>query len=217
MNKSDTLTDRCVWLAVIATRLDKGFHFTCTELETQRKATIDVLVRFRSGDHVEKDELPKVMWCTDETNDRIDALPHLAKVSGFLTVSQDMKNVLEQFDLGDSTFTPVTLLHMDRETAYPGQHYFLHIPHRKPGFSPAHSRNYTPRLFDFQEHLGTVPRDVVDDDISVAPLAVGGTDIWYDLSLLFSLFFSDRLFTALKEAGLTDDLMAVRCPVPHLN
>lgn len=182
-------------------------------MEADMRAAVEVLARFRVGDPFDQGELPDIMWCSHEKDDRRKTIPHLLKANGYLTVSQEMRAVLEQFDLGDFTFSPVTLLHMDRKTPYPGQYAFLHIPHRKLGFAPKHSCNYEPRLFEEQEHLGTVPWDIKDNDISVAPLALDGPDIWHDLSLVFSLFFSDRAYQALKTAGLSDDLMAVRCPV----
>lgn len=124
-----------------------------------------------------------------------------------------MKDVLAGFDLGASRFVPVQLLLGDRQTPWPGPHYFLCVPDRIPAFSPKYSRRYEPKRYKDQSHTGTIPFDVADGDISVNAEALTGQDMWQDTSLLRSLFFADRALEAIRQAGLMGDMQSTSCPV----
>ena len=202
-----------VWLATVTAMAGKGFRFACEQKESEYDAYIALLHRFARDAGVDENELPDVMWCDRGKDDRKTKLPHLFKPSGFLAVSQQMKDVLEQFDLGGSWFKPVQFLHMDRKRPYPGQFYFFYLPQRKPAFAPEHSSGFSPKLFEDQTHDGTLERDVTDDQIKVFPSASQGVDVWHDDGLLDSLLFGDRAYQAIDAAGLAGDLLPVRCPV----
>ncbi len=202
-----------VWLSRTLLNLDEAFGFSCQHFETAKDDFLDIIHRFKVGKDVADDELPQVMWCDNAQDDRKKRLPHLFKAGGFFMATQEAKDVLTGFDLGASRFVPVQLFHRDRKTPWPGTHYFLYMPDRIPAFSPEHSRRYKPKRFEDQSHTGTIPFDVADGDISVSADALTGQDMWQDTSLLWSLFFTDQVLAAIREAGLMGDMQIARCPV----
>lgn len=203
----------CVWLAASVSRLNRGLSISCDLLENDKDTFLDVLVRFERGQHVNKEELPRTFWAKGAKASRKKKLPHLFSSGGFLTVSQQMKETLEPFNLGASWFAPVDLLHADRKRPYPGQFFYFFVPEWKLAFAPDASTGYEPKLFDFQTHTGTIELGVKDNEIAVDPSAGEGVDVWYDDSLLWSFFFRDRVYQAINEKGLTTGLEIVRCPI----
>ncbi len=202
-----------VWLSRTLLSMKEEFGFSCHALETAKNEFIDLIWRFELGKEVSGDELPKIMWCSNDSDNRKKRLPHLFKANGFFIASQEMKDVLEAFDLGASCFIPVQLLHSDKKTPWPGTHYFLYMPDRVSTFDPEHSRRYKPNRYDDDNHVGTIPWDITDNDISVRAEALTGQDMWQDNSLLWSLFFTDASLEAIRRAGLMGDMQVTRCPV----
>lgn len=206
-------TTKHVWLSRTLLSMEEEFGFSCDALETAKSDFIDLLLRFQLGKEVVDEELPDVMWCSDERDNRKKRLPHLFKANGFFVASREMKETLKPFDLGTSSFTPVKLLRGDKTTPWPGTHFFLYMPDRVSAFFPEKSRRYKPNRYDDDNHVGTIPWDVSDGDISVRADALTGQDMWQDNSLLWSLFFTDTALTAIRQAGLMGDMQVSRCPV----
>jgi hypothetical protein len=135
---------------------------------------------------------------------------------GFLTVSEAFAEVLSGFDLGRTQLRPVALLKSDRKTPFSGTYFFLNIGEVHRHFAPEYSARFQPRPKSRSSYIARLPHAKQDGDISVAPGALTGPDLWLDDTLGGSLFLSDRLVTALRAAKLTRRLPLYRCPVVNM-
>ncbi|MEM9798421.1 MAG: hypothetical protein AAF919_18165, partial [Pseudomonadota bacterium] len=163
------------------------------------------------------DVLPTEMWTVFEDDDRRKTLPHIFMAGGYLAVSEKLADILRQFDLGASLLTPVRLLHMDRKTPYPGEHFLFQIKERKRGFEPDHSARWEPNPYEWNAWIGTPDTPQKDGDITVNPTVRTGADIWTDPNLFLALFLSDRLANAIRDAKLLGPLNLYRTPILKLN
>ncbi|MEM9795527.1 MAG: hypothetical protein AAF919_03500, partial [Pseudomonadota bacterium] len=163
------------------------------------------------------DVLPTEMWTVFEDDDRRKTLPHIFMAGGYLAVSEKLADILRQFDLGASRLTPVRLLHIDRKTPYPGEHFLFQIKVRKRGFEPDHSARWRPNKYEWNDWIGAPMLTQQDDDITVNPTIRAGADIWIDPDLDRALFLSDRLASAIRDAKLLGPLRLYRTPILKLN
>ena len=92
-------TKKRVWHSRTLWNSEESFGFSCEQLEKSHDDLIDLLHRFQTAEVIADDELPKVMWCSKAEDDRKSRLPHLFMASGLLVASQEMKELLEVFDL----------------------------------------------------------------------------------------------------------------------
>lgn len=205
--------ERAVWASDMLMSTRNLFGFSCAGYERDPEQWVDNLRRIDSGEPVPDDFLPDVMWVDEADDDRVKRLPHLFRASNLLVVSETVADLLRGFDLGASRLAPVTLLHRNRTTAFSGTHLILDLRERKEAFEPKHSRRFTPPRYPDQTHLGSVSGKPEDGDISVSAAAHVGADIWRDPRLLKSLFFSDRLVTAMETAKVLGGVRTFRCPV----
>ncbi len=133
--------------------------------------------------------------------------------SEFLTVSREFLDVLEQFDLGLFKSWPVTLLKRDKTTPFEGEWHAIWVGTRKDGFLREKSCNFEVPPYEDTKHLAIPHRNAVDGDFMFDAAVVEGADLWRDQNFSQSLLLSDRLHTALKDAGLLKKLQVLRCPL----
>ena len=84
-------------------------------------------------------------------------------------------------------------------------------------FSPEHSARFRPLTNSASSYIANVKLDTHDDDISVAPAALTGPDLWIDDTILTHVFCSDRLVRELRAAKVAGRLPLYRCRVLMVN
>ena len=205
--------DRAVWASNMLMQGQNLFGFSCAAYEQVPEEFVANLRTMKRGECVPEGFPPEVMWANDPDDDRVERLPHLFQACGFLVVSDTLAEILRGVGLGASRLLPVSLLHRDRARPYPGTHLILDLREKKEAFEPEHSKQFNRPRYPEQTHLGAVVGRPQDGDISVSPAALAGADIWRDPRLLESLFFSDRLMTAMRKAKVLGGVRTFRCPV----
>ena len=132
-------------------------------------------------------------------------------IGGYWVVSQEMKDVFEQFDLGKTSFYPTKLYEHNRKTEVAGTHYCINFAEVKNSFLPQHSPEVKKPYasVDYYNLEGWMDEGMV----AVSGDALDGVDLWLEGSLRQSLFFSDRLVSALKDAKLTRRLSLRKCKI----
>ncbi|MGS4946723.1 hypothetical protein ACVDG3_14675 [Meridianimarinicoccus sp. RP-17] len=203
-----------VWVGSPGSDSSLLFGFTCALADKDNDALVANIRAFKRGIILEEGALPATMWI-DEQRAEYDrrTLPHLLSAAGFLAVSDAFAEVLSGFDLGRTQLRPVALLKSDRKTPFSGTYFFLNIGEVHKHFAPEYSTRFMPMPKSRSSYIAGVSPDLRDGDISVAPGALTGPDLWHDDTLSGSLFLSDRLVTALRAAKLTRRLPLARCPV----
>ena len=134
-------------------------------------------------------------------------------------VSQSAKSVLEQFDLGETVFHPLTLMDStENHLTTSERYYFLNVCNKRS------TGNYDvlgPEG-DVRSPLSNrygrtyLPRSNQESKLVVIPEALGGPDIWLDPKVPNLFFLSDRLVSGLKAAQMDKGWGPVRCPVGRL-
>ena len=132
----------------------------------------------------------------------IDPLPHIMNDT-FLWVSQDIRDIFESFDLGRTAFTKVVLYRHDQKTRFEPDYYYLNIAEDKQSVVPRECENiqgFAGGKFHFR--LEATPASVA----ALSRSALDGVDLWMEPRLRGAMFFSDRLYQALKASGLVEDV-----------
>lgn len=212
-------SEPCVWVSNAQIKPGLLFGFTCQMAEDNNDLLVARIRAFKRGEALAPEDLPPAMWISPRfAKDDRRKLPHLFKAGGFVTVSEPFAEVLRGFALGRTRLHPVELLHLDRETPFPGRHYFLNIAEVHRHFSPEHSARYRAIPNPQTSYVAGLPGGgLKNDDLAVAPAALDGPAIWLDNTIVSTLFFSDPLVRALRAAKLTGKLPLYRCRVAALN
>jgi hypothetical protein len=129
--------------------------------------------------------------------------------NGFIFLREESAEVVRQFDLGEGALYPTRLWHPDRTTMVSGRYFYLSQGNRKNAFLKDHS----PDAYKASKEFWMPPINPRDDQLFFAAAALEGPDLWWDESLVFYFFISDRLAQALKRAKLDRDWHLLRCPV----
>jgi hypothetical protein len=135
--------------------------------------------------------------------------PHFSLTGGSPVVSNEVMQVMQQFDLGQTSFYPTKLFHHDRTTPIEGSYYCINFGETKTSCMPEESQE----IEKFDARFWTIPSYAKDSDIAVSQSALEGVDFWVDTRIRKSLFFSDRLAKALKAAKLTRTFGLRKCRV----
>lgn len=112
-----------------------------------------------------------------------------------LVATEKFKNVLEEFDLGQTQLIPVPVLDFDQKTPPKQKCYIFHIAEKKKCFMPEHSEGVV-------AHAGGKIWMARDDVLAVDAAATEGVDLWVDPLINKRIFMTDRLAMALKKAKL---------------
>ena len=140
-------------------------------------------------------------------------LPPAHLVSDFLAVSGDFLEVLQQFELGKFVPWPITLLKRDKTTEFEGDWFAVWIGNHKRAFLQEKSTNFHVPILDEYKHISIPISEAVDGDYVLDASVLDGPDIWRDPIVNASLLVSDRLRSALADAGLLKKLDVLRCAI----
>lgn len=207
--------ENAAWHIDVFQRVDNHFGFRADLYEEDIKKYLETLGGIRDGT-LPADKMFARMWIKEEfSDDRRQVLPHFLIADDILVVSQQVADVLTQFDLGASTLHPVQLFRSDRVTAFPGNWYIFQIAERKAAFEPDQSKGFLEPMFPWNKFLGCINLDSEEiPQICLNQSALSGPDLWTDPRLAgLSLMVSDNLMNALKEADVLNSLQTLRCPV----
>ncbi len=130
---------------------------------------------------------------------------------GFL-VSEAVAQVLGAHDLGTGEMRPIDILGEDGEAPL-GRYHWLVIRAKKNTLLPEAGAQPLRRIWEKPPRYG-IPGIVGDDTFALGPAALDGPDIWQEQAVSRQLFMSDRLVSAIRDAGLEDlALHFLRVPV----
>lgn len=124
-----------------------------------------------------------------------------------------MRDLLQQFNLGATSFRELPLFEYDQHTPRPeGPFFLMHILQFRDAFVPELSENVE-KLKNVDKWRPAPTTDV----LAVNPDAVGDADLWVDHRVKDRVFFSDRLRQAIKGAKFrTYGLSFKRCRIANL-
>lgn len=142
---------------------------------------------------------PTRIWVDQDHEGAIGKLPDLFMAGSVWIVSRRLADVLGRFDLGNGRLEPVAAFDKDRQTPLPGEYSSWTFSNVKRAFLPDQSTN----LRNFVRGVFTTRAVIADGDLACSQDALAGPDVWIDPGLYGSIFLSDRLVTALVEAGLS--------------
>lgn len=201
-----------IWLSDIYTEdhLIKGYKSADTEGPASRESVAGGLNA--QGDVVKPEWVPSAV--------RPDGPKHrkLTEVnlcySFFLLVGPKVHAVLETMNLGHGYTKPVAVLHHDGTPDPERQMWFWNFGNKIDGFLPEQSLRVK-RASPGQTGLETwfSPDLIRDDEIAVRASCLDGPDVWVDTRLRRSVFFSGRLVSAFKNAGVDKPFKFTRCRV----
>lgn len=185
--------------------------FVGTELQ---KAALEWSDRNSAGEPLAKDCFPAQIFPTEDSPaNKKHKLPHLFSEASFWVVSEAVRKILIQFDLGAGNLYPVHVLERDRRTPVGGDWYCINCGNRKNSLVVEKSvKMYDTYLFGGVK--GWQPKAVMaDGDIVLDRRALDGPDIWIEASLSAAFFLSGPLGDALRKAKLDKSFRMVRCAV----
>lgn len=121
---------------------------------------------------------------------------------GLIVISERLYDLFQQFDTGATQFFEVPLFEYNQKDRRPGVYYILHIAEQKRALVPEASQEL--QLRGTTEQDGDIwYNSLITDKIAVsAKIAATGVDLWMDPNMRERIFFSDRLKTAFKDAGI---------------
>jgi len=165
------------------------------------------------GETLERDQYPKGVGIWDE--EAFAKARDFLFLSGFLTVSEKVAEVMRGFDLGEGgELVPVPLVKADLETHWPDPYYYINYGGPKDTFLPEHSKSIqlqiqreTPKKSTYSIHAPA------DFDVTLLDRAKEGADIWIEQYVRSKLFLSAALVDALHAAEIDVDLRLAKCRI----
>ena len=159
--------------------------------------------KYEDAQDIPVSEYPEYIYFTyyDLPKKKKENLPDIFRgAMALIFVSEEMRKLLTQFELGRTRFHEVPLLEYDQKTPYPGRRRFLmHILENR--------KTFLPDLSTGLRAVGTsgkvwqaIPEG--KNQLAVDPIPANDLDLWLDRSILSRVFVSDRLKSAIKGSGL---------------
>jgi hypothetical protein len=121
-------------------------------------------------------------------------------------ISDDLRAILEQFNLGQTAFKKVTLVNPFKKTRHPNYN-ILNVCEVKDEIDVENSQGLSAKAFSKSYYFTPTENDLM----AVRKNAVEGAELWMDHTIDGAFFISDRLHAALKQAKLFKRPRFVRC------
>lgn len=166
---------------------------------TDREAGVDIVKAFARGERIDLSLFPDpVYFQYPNISSKVkDNLPDIFRIMyGFVLISERMKAVLEEFDLGQTQIFPVTLYENDQVTPRPDRLFVLNVAERKDGFVPERCQDGEPDNIYGRWSLSPWVRPAVRSHVAE------GVDLWFNRDVKEFVFLTDRLAKALRRAQL---------------
>lgn len=125
---------------------------------------------------------------------------------GYFCISPEIKEIFEQFELGDAQILPLRFFEADRTTPVEVTAYILIPANPKGAFLYSHPDGVqegleTPELVTSRN----AKISTEDDVVGVSKAALIGSDIWVEPKFNRTFFVCDRLANALRDNNLHTD------------
>ncbi len=169
--------------------------------------------KYRRGEPLEEDEKPRKIFGRYIDQKVRKPIPEVFCVGAFFFVSQKVADLLGQFDLGGTQFSPIEIYETDQVERIAGDYYFLDLGCYKKTFVPEKS------LKGFRQFNTKTPdrwsREFLFEDfkIAVAASSAEGADLWQDPRFTDAVFMSSGLENRLKQTGFSSKIDRYRCLV----
>ena len=141
----------------------------------------------------------------------LKSLPDFFRANGYWCVSEKAASVLSKHDLGGAAFIKINATQEDKRTELPGNYFFINFGRKKSVFVPEQTvgakKPNLPRI-DWGLSLS-----LEDELVAVNKDALVGQDMWFDAHVNMAIFFSNKLYDAMKTAGVHEAFKLVRCKV----
>jgi hypothetical protein len=201
-----------VWISDVLTDPDLVLMMETDIVAEDAPRAIEALNLLNAGRPVPPDMCPTKIW-PGETARVTDRLPDLFLANAYPIVSERGAAVLRQFDLGDGSLHAVeAVFQKDRQTPVPGTFSCWIFGNTKAAFAGEQSSGTRP-FAGPNSGRWKMPFVHKDDQLAVSRAGVAGPDVWVDPTLFKSVFVSERLGEALREAGLARAFRLFRCQV----
>jgi len=144
---------------------------------------------------------------------------HLFKVNNQVCVDRAFRDVLEEFDLGGTTFHPFELYQADQVRKVDGEYYALNWGCFKEALIPELT-DVGLRVVNAETNPGIYTERFYgkeNDMIAVRATTLEGCDLFVDPKFWGACFFSDRLIRRLKEAKMSRRIERYRCKIVYDN
>ena len=177
----------------------------------RRPGKLDALMSYVRGEPQPREAFPEALYVFDRK--RLEKLGDLFTAGSFYAVKGKLAEVLSKATLGHGGLIPLTIYQEDKATPVAGSFYIWEFGERKNNFLPEQSPKIRPSGFgaNIEKDKWNVHPDVADGDIALSAASAGPPDVWCDPRLMYSLFFSDALVVALREAKIKADFHLCRC------
>ncbi|MET1415704.1 hypothetical protein ABVF61_25765 [Roseibium sp. HPY-6] len=177
------------------------------------KVLRDMQRQSRGGD-LQREDFPEACYVFDP--ERFSKTKDFFFLGGFAAVKGKLAEVLASVNLGTGGLTRVPVFEADKQTELPGPFYALTIAAREGTFCAAESVNLR-SIFSMEQHGKELWRQFADgdDQIAVTPKALeDGPDLWVDPKLRSTLFLSETLIKAIRQAHMKEGYLRLsRCRV----
>lgn len=172
---------------------------------------MESMMRYVRGEPQPSEAFPEALHVFDRK--QFEKIGDLFTAGSFYAVKGKLAEVLSKFDLGQGGLIPFLIYQDDKVTPVTGEFFIWSLGAQKNAFLPEQSLKIRSSGIGQSAMSGqwTVDPNVEDGDIALSAASAGPPDVWCDPRLLWSLFFSDALVTALREAKVNTDFHLHRC------
>lgn len=190
-------------------RASVGVNYRLTDNDLSNRILVSNAFNYPDGKPLRGTLVPECMFAI-VPGDPLKGRNWVRIYGGLYVISESFRNVLVNFDLGTTQIVEVPFV--DRQGAQqPGHWYLFHISELKSCLVPEQSRGIKKNEFvdvDWESASST------EELLAVNAGALEGVDLWIDPHMSSRIFFSDRLKSAITDAGIRSPGMKLyRCRV----
>lgn len=215
--------DEHVWVAAPLDDRDLVYHFqtealrkltrlikenpNAPDIKHQLEKERQLVSSYRSGEAILQSELLSDEITLERAIKKMDPPPNFL-TSDLAIASDDLRTLLERFNLGKTKFKQVILNNPFQKQTFPNYNW-LNVCEKKSAAIIEKSEGLKGPL-----NSGAYKyRPNKDDQIIVDKSALEGVDLWMDERLSCEFFFSDPLYQAIKASKLMKNVRFVRCVI----
>lgn len=184
--------------------------FSRAEGSRATERDLDIYTRIENAKKVHPDEFPGKLYASKEWSDHLTPRKHLMSC-GFYLISDSMRQVLGQFDLGEGGVHPVEIYNPDKKTKWAETYWHLNVVGNKDAL--LEEKSNLKKVYSKYRDIWRPGTNFKGDEICFSSDTLNGIDLWMDERLLRCFLLSDRLVSALKAAGLDEPWNLVRCKI----
>ena len=193
-----------VWVTDALVDPEQVYHFDQPEEVVVRYLKKKLNLTYKNAEFADLEKNLEGTAILTRVVNPINPVPHLM-TNTFLFVSEQLRDLLQGFDLGEIHFRHVKL-YVNDEQQIPGNpdYYYVNITETKKSFAYKESTGIrpAPRYYSF---------NCRESKIVVKRSEVGGVDLWMEPLLHGAIFMSDRLYQALRNSGLVERVKFLKC------